>query len=112
MLISQCRCNDGAAYVTIQYILLGVGGPLEDIVGISCVVLSPVAMLPENAGSMGVGSTSVPELEQERSKLLTSQLDRQIAICTVDIVVALFASIMNTNRYSADSHSAYTTEMP
>ena len=42
------------------YILLGVGGSLEDIVGISCVVLSPVAMLAEDVGSMGVGSTSVP----------------------------------------------------
>ena len=80
------------------YILLGVSGSLEDIVGISCVVLSPVAMLPEDAGSMGVGSTSVPELEQKRSRLLTSQYDRQIAICTVDIVVALFASIMNTKQ--------------
>ena len=45
------------------YILLGVGGPLGDIVGISCVVLllSPVAMLPEDVGK-GVGSTSVSEL--------------------------------------------------
>ena len=98
MLISQCRCNNSATYVTIQYIPLGVGGSLGDIVGISCVVLSPVAMLPEDAGSMGVGSTSVPELEQKRSRLLTSQYDRQIAICTVDIVVALFASIMNTKQ--------------
>ena len=74
MLISQCRCNNSATYVTIQYILPGVGWPLEDIIGISCVVLSPVAMLPEDAGSMGVGSTSVSELEQESKQTFNQSI--------------------------------------
>ena len=45
MLISQCRCNNSATYVTIQYILLVVDGPLDDAVGISCVVLSLVVLV-------------------------------------------------------------------